>query len=161
MALFDHLDALGIAHRTVRHPAVFTVAEALAMRQSIVGAHTKNLFLKDKKGCFFLVVLEEMAEVDLKSVHHRIGGRGRVSFGKAEELMALLGVAPGSVTLFAAIHDTDHRVRVVMDADLLKADVINAHPLSNDATTSLTRTDMLRFLESVAHAPLVVELSGP
>jgi Ala-tRNA(Pro) deacylase len=157
--LFASLDALGIGHSTKNHPPVFTVSESQSLRDEIPGGHTKNLFLKDKKGQFFLLTVEEDAEVNLKAVHTVIGARGRVSFGKPEPLLELLGVTPGSVTAFGAINDTEGKVQVVLDEALLKHEVINAHPLRNDATTSVARDDLLRFLESTGHAPLIVPLS--
>lgn len=158
-ALFAALDALDIAHTTKDHPPVFTVAESQALRDIIPGGHTKNLFLKDKKGQYFLVTVEESAQVDLKSIHTLIGGRGRVSFGKPEPLLELLGVTPGSVTAFGVINDKEGRVTMVLDEALMKHDIINAHPLRNDATTSVARDDLLRFLESTGHSPLIVPLS--
>lgn len=158
-ALFDYLDALGIAHSTKNHPAVFTVSESQSLRDEIPGSHTKNLFLKDKKDNFFLVTVEEDAQVDLKFIHTIIGARGRVSFGKPDRLMAYLGVVPGSVTAFGVINDSEGRVKVVLDAALLEHDIINAHPLRNDATTSIQRDDLLRFLESTGHEPLIAAVS--
>lgn len=157
--LFAALDVLGIAHTTKDHPPVFTVSESQSLRDTIPGGHTKNLFLKDKKGQYFLVTVEEDAVVDLKSIHMLIGGRGRVSFGKPEPLLELLGVTPGSVTAFGVINDGEGLVQVVLDEALMKHDIINAHPLRNDATTSIARDDLLRFLESTGHSPLIVPLS--
>ena len=157
--LFAALDALGIEHSTSEHPAVFTVSESQSLRDVIPGGHTKNLFVKDKKDNFFLLTVEERAEVDLKKVHTLIGARGRVSFGKPERLMEFLGVIPGAVTAFGVINDTDNRVQVVLDAALLSHETINAHPLRNDATTSIGRDDLIRFLESTGHKPLIVALS--
>ena len=79
--LFAFLDELGITTQTVRHPPLFTVAESKALRGQIAGGHTKNLFLKDKKDNFFLVAVEEDADVDLKQIHQTIGAASRVSFG--------------------------------------------------------------------------------
>jgi Ala-tRNA(Pro) deacylase len=59
--LFACLDRLGIAHATVRHPPLFTVEQSRALRGTIPGGHTKNLFLKDKKGALFLVTALEDA----------------------------------------------------------------------------------------------------
>ena len=101
------------------HPPLFTVADSQALRGEIAGGHTKNLFLKDKKDQFFLVTVEENATVDLKQIHHLIGAASRVSFGKPEALMELLGVAPGAVTAFGVINDTDGRVKLVLDEALM------------------------------------------
>lgn len=159
-ALFDRLDALAISYEVHRHAPVFTVEEAQAVRDDVPGAHTKNLFLKDKKDNFFLVVLEETAQIDLKTLHGPLGARSRLSFGKPERLAEYLGVRPGSVTALGVINDTGNRVQVVIDAPLLEHEVINAHPLSNDATLSVARSDLVRFLRNCGHEPLVLNLSG-
>ena len=91
--LVAFLDSLGIAVKTRDHPPVFTVEESKALRDEIPGGHTKNLFLKDKKGRHFLLTVEEDAVIDLKTVHAKIGASGRVSFGKPEQLMEYLGGA--------------------------------------------------------------------
>lgn len=158
-ALFQFLEKLGIEVTTRRHPPLFTVEESQSLRGEIPGAHTKNLFLKDKKDRYFLVTVEESAQVDLKSLHHVIGASGRVSFGKPEMLMEYLGVAPGAVTLFGAINDHAGKVTVVLDEPLTAHDVINAHPLHNEATTSISTKDLLRFLEATSHQPLVLKVS--
>ncbi|WP_136658081.1 prolyl-tRNA synthetase associated domain-containing protein [Nitratireductor sp. XY-223] len=158
--LFAALDKMGITHKTKTHPAVFTVTESQSLRDEIPGGHTKNLFLKDKKDNFFLVTVEEDAEIDLKAIHTLIGARSRVSFGKPDRLMELLGVIPGAVTAFGVINDTQGRVQMVLDAALLEHEIINAHPLRNDATTSVGRDDLIRFLEATGHKPLIVALSA-
>ena len=158
--LFQLLDELQIAVTTVDHPPLFTVQESQALRGTIPGAHTKNLFLKDKKGRYFLLTVAEDAEVDLKSVHKVIGASGRVSFGSSERLMELLGVSPGSVTVFGLINDADGAVTMVLDAALMENATINAHPLSNDATTSIARDDLVRFVRETGHEPLILNLAG-
>ena len=158
--LFQLLDKLQIAVTTVDHPPLFTVQESQALRGTIPGAHTKNLFLKDKKGRYFLLTVAEDAEVDLKSVLKVIGASGRVSFGSSERLMELLGVSPGSVTVFGLINDDDGAVTIVLDATLMENATINAHPLSNDATTSIARDDLLRFIRETGHEPLILNLAG-
>ena len=155
------LDRLGIAARTVTHAPVFTVAEARSLRGQIPGAHTKNLFLVDKKGALFLVTAAEDAAIDLKHLHQRIGASGRLSFGKPELLMAVLGVPPGAVTPFAAINDVDRRVTVVLDAALVAARAVNAHPLVNTATSTIAAADLLAFLRSTGHKPKVIALADP
>src|SRR5262249_50264414 len=98
--LFALLDRLGIPHTTVRHPPLFTVEESQSLRGQIAGGHTKNLFLKDKRGALYLVSALEDAEIDLKALHRRLGASGRFSFGSAEQMRATLGVEPGAVTPF-------------------------------------------------------------
>jgi Ala-tRNA(Pro) deacylase len=149
--LLADLDRLGIASETIAHEALFTVEQSKALYGKMPGGQTKNLFVKDKKGRHFLVTMEHDAAVDLKTIHTRIGGQGRVSFGNAEDMLALLGVTPGSVTLFGIINDKENKVTVFIDAGLLAYERINAHPLTNEATTNLATPEMLRFLEAHGH----------
>jgi Ala-tRNA(Pro) deacylase len=158
--LFAFLDELGIQHATKDHAPVFTVAESVSLRDEIPGGHTKNLFVKDKKDQFFLLTVEEHASVDLKTVHTLIGAASKVSFGKPEKLMEYLGVIPGSVTAFGAINDTGSNVTFVLDADLMKEEIVNCHPLSNDATTSIASADLIRFMEATGHKPLVLKVTA-
>ena len=159
--LFAFLDRLGLAHKTVTHPPLFTVEQSQALRGTIPGGHTKNLFLKDKKDAVYLVVAPEDARVDLKTLHHKLGA-GRFSFGSAALLEELLGVSPGAVTAFGAINDTAARVNVVIDASLMEHATINCHPLVNTMTTSIGRDDLVKFLEATGHTPRIERLAdGP
>ncbi len=157
--LFALLERLDIPHATVSHPPLFTVEQSRALRGQISGGHTKNLFLRDKRGAFYLVVALEDAEIDLKSLHRRLGASGRFSFGSAEALRELLGVEPGSVTPFAVINDAATSVAVVLDAAMLEHDALNFHPLVNTMTTSISRAGLARFLAATGHAPRVAEVS--
>ncbi len=159
--LFALLDRLGIAHATVSHPPAFTVDDARALRGKIPGGHTKNLFLRDKKGVPYLVVAGEDAEIALKSLHRRLGATGRFSFGSAALMQDLLGVTPGSVTPFAVINDAARRVTVVLDATMMAHPVLNFHPLVNTGTTTISREGLLTFLEATGHSPRIEAVSGP
>jgi Ala-tRNA(Pro) deacylase len=158
--LFAFLDGLGVTTSTVRHPALFTVADSQALRGEIDGGHTKNLFLKDKKDNVFLVTVGEEKTVDLKQIHHLIGAASRVSFGKPELLMELLGVMPGAVSVFGLINDTAGRVKLVLDAALMEHEIINAHPLTNEATTSISRQDLIAFSKATGHEPVILKVSA-
>ena len=157
--LMQRLAALGIETTTHEHEAFFTVAESRKAKGAIAGGHTKNLFLKDKKDRVFLVVAEADAAIDLKRIHEKIGASGRVTFGKPELLMELLGVIPGSVTPFGLINDTGGRVSVVLDQPMLEHAVLNYHPLENTATTSIRREDLLAFIRATGHEPQIVAVS--
>jgi Ala-tRNA(Pro) deacylase len=158
--LMAYLGGLGIETKTVDHPPLYTVEQSQALRGEIAGAHTKNLFVKDKKSRYFLLTVGEEAEVDLKTVHQAIGASGRVSFGKQEALMDLLGVQPGAVTTFGVINDVGGRVTLVLDAALMQNEIVNCHPLTNEATTTIASRDLVRFAEATGHAPLVLNLAA-
>jgi Ala-tRNA(Pro) deacylase len=162
MALFTALDRLAIPHETHAHPPVFTVEEAKRHRpvvgqqdqQDQQGHHTKNLFLRNKKGRMWLVTLDEDRPVDLKDLGQRLGA-GNLSFASAERLRTHLGVEPGSVTPLAVMNDEARAVTMVLDAALTEGEVW-CHPLTNDRTTRLSGPDLRRFLEAVGHPPEII-----
>ena len=155
--LFAYFDALGIAHQTYSHPPVFTVAEAAALRGSLPGGHCKSLFLKDKKGGFWLAVMLEERRIDLKKLAVRLAAP-RFSFGAAGDLQRLLGVRPGSVTPFALVNDVERLVTPVLDAGMLTHNPLNYHPLENDRTTAISPDDLLRLLAVSGHVSRIIEL---
>ena len=158
--MFAYLDELGIATETVEHEALFTVAESRALRGALAGAHTKNLFLRDKNNRLVLVVAKEDTTVDLKGLAKRLG-LGRFSFGKPEQMRATLGVEPGSVTALALMHPGSVALSaVVVDQALLAHAEVNCHPLDNRATTRLAMTDLLRFIQTCGHQPEILPLES-
>jgi Ala-tRNA(Pro) deacylase len=157
--LFARLDALGIAHRTYRHPPVFTVAEAAALRGALPGGHCKSLFLKDKKAGLWLAVVLEERQIDLKQFAAALGAP-RFSFGSPELLYQTLGVRPGSVTPFALANDREGRVTVVLDRAMLEHDPLNYHPLENDRTTAISPADLVRFISACGHQPCIFDFAA-
>ncbi len=162
-SLLSRLAALGIETRTVSHPPVFTVEESKALRPDLPGGHSKNLFLKPAKGegPFLLAVLEEDRRVSVNALARSLGVP-RVAFGPAEELVAQLGVEPGSVTPFGLVNATPGAVRPVFDRGLMEGhEWVNFHPLTNSMTTAIRPADLLRFLRHLGHAPEVVDPPEP
>jgi Ala-tRNA(Pro) deacylase len=157
--LLARLDELSIVYQTAEHPPLFTVEESQKLRGEIPGAHTKNLFLKCKKGSFWLITALEETQVELKSLHKKLGS-GRLSFGNADLLKELLGITPGSVSALCAINDNDRRVTIVLDAELAKHDIINLHPLVNTATTGISYNDLIKFLDACGHPPQIMTLTS-
>jgi len=155
--LYADLATLGIRASCFEHPAVFTVAQSSAVNADIPGAHTKNLFLKDKKGRFWLVTVRAELRVDLKMLPAALGS-DRLSFGSPDDMQRLLGVSPGSVTALAVLNDTQQLVQIVLDEALLTANVVNCHPLRNDATLSIAPTDLVRALRHWNHEPIIASI---
>jgi len=146
--LFAFLDDIGIATRTYDHEPVYTVEQGAHMKAQWPGGHTKNLFLKDKKGALLMISAKDDTDVPLKELH-KVMDVARLSFGKADLMQEVLGVTPGSVTAFALMNDPEHRVRFILDAALLEHDPIHFHPLENSGTTAIAPGDFLRFLEAL------------
>jgi Ala-tRNA(Pro) deacylase len=148
----------GLTQTTHDHAAVFRVEEGLELKAAMPGAHTKNLFLKDKKGRLWLISARQDTVVDLKRAPKTIGS-DRLSFGNEGLLYETLGLTPGSVTAFGLINDADQRVTFVLDKALWDAEVVNFHPLTNTATTAMGQDDFRKFLTLLGREPIVVDFS--
>jgi Ala-tRNA(Pro) deacylase len=148
--LFALLDRLGLPWTNAVHIPVFTVAESSQVKTHIPGAHTKNLFMRDKRGQLVLISAHAESQLPLNQLH-KILGTQRLSFTDAAALWDALGVTPGSVTAFALMNDRAGRVRFVADEALLAHDILNFHPLRNDMTTSIKRPDFLAFAAATGH----------
>jgi Ala-tRNA(Pro) deacylase len=138
---------------------VFRVEEGLELKAAMPGAHTKNLFLKDKKGRLWLISARQDTVIDLKAVPRRIGS-DRLSFGNETLMWETLGVRPGSVTALGLVNDVDRRVTFVLDRRLWEAEVVNFHPLTNTATTALTQDAFRRFLDAIGREAMVVDFTA-
>jgi Ala-tRNA(Pro) deacylase len=155
---FSLLEQLGILSQTLEHPPLHTVEESQALRGSIPGGHVKNLFVKDKASRLFLITAEEDSPLDLKQIDKIIGAKGRVSFASAEQLKTHLGVAPGSVTPLALVHDQDQHVTFILEKKLLNHHQINVHPLINTRTTGMKTDDLLAYIQATGHVVTALEL---
>ncbi|QYF86692.1 prolyl-tRNA synthetase associated domain-containing protein [Brevundimonas sp. PAMC22021] len=153
--LHDH----AIPFQTTEHPAVFRVEEGLDLKAALPGAHTKNLFLKDKTGRLWLISARQDTTIDLKRTPAAIGS-DRLSFANEALMYETLGVRPGSVTALGLINDADARVTFVLDQRLWEADTINFHPLTNTATTALTKDAFRRILRLLRREPIVVDFTA-
>ena len=158
--LFGRLASLGIVTATVPYPAHRTVEEGKALRGAMAGQFTKNLLLKDKKGSLFMIVADEDLAIDLRRLHLHVQGQGRLGFAPAETMREILRVEPGALTPFSLLHDRDLRVKPVIDASLLRAGQLNFHPLVNTESTGIAPQDLLAFIASCGHTPLVVDFAA-
>jgi len=157
--LLARLDELEIDHETIDHPAVFTVDEAQAHTAHLPGGHCKSLFLKDKKGGLWLLVCLDRRRIDMNRLS-KVLGSPRLSFGKPELLLEVLGIAPGSVTPFALINDDSHRVQPLLDKAMLDYDLLNYHPLTNEATTTIKASDLPRYIQAIGHDVRIIDLDA-
>jgi Ala-tRNA(Pro) deacylase len=155
--LYADLSARNIAFEVAEHEAVFTVGESARLHDELPGAHSKNLFLKDQDGVYWLVTVPAEMRVALKALPPVIGSR-RLSFGSADDMERLLGVTPGSVTPFAAFNDAAGMVRVVIDRRLAEAKRVWVHPLRNTASLAISGRDLVAALSAWGHAPLIVDV---
>ena len=151
-ALYRLLDALGIGYTVTEHEAAFTVEQADRLYGHLPGAHSKNLFLRNKRGTrHYLVVAESHTPVDLKALKARLE-ESTLSFASPERLRRFLGLTPGAVTPFGLIHDAERAVEVILDRGLLTHEWLNFHPNRNTATLTVSQEGFQRFLAHTGHA---------
>ena len=143
---------LRIDSTTYMHPPIFTVQEGADFKHLIPGAHSKNLFLRDKKERTFLITAREDTVINLDQFAATMQC-GRLSFGSAERLQRDLGVTPGSVTPLALIHDIAKKVESILDKKLFDQEWMNCHPLRNDRSTMLKTLDLERFMRHLGYNP--------
>lgn len=157
--LYALFDQHGIAYTHNAHPPLHTVEESKELRGDLPGAHVKNMFLKDKKGQLWLVTCLEHRKIRIRDLEKLVGA-AKASFGKPDLLWDALGIKPGAVSPFGLINDAEHVVRPILDSQMLDIDPINAHPLHNEATTTVSRTDFLRFFELTGHEPVLIDFDA-
>ncbi len=156
--IYAFLDAERIPYERFDHPPVYTVAEAERLVPPLPATHTKNLFLRDRRGeRHFLVVVGFEKMVDLKGLARLLGVR-KLGFGSPERLRRYLGVEPGAVSLLALVNDEAGAVEVVIDRPLWEARALACHPLVNTSTLTIARADMARFLRATGHSPRLVDV---
>jgi Ala-tRNA(Pro) deacylase len=156
-ALYKLLAEIGISWSTIEHPPVFTVDDSADIYRRLPGCHTKNLFLKDKKGGLWLAVVRSHLKVDLNALAKCLAAP-RFSFGSSELLQSTLGITPGSVTPFALMNDPARAVTVVLDAAMLDQSPLNFHPLRNDRTTSITPASLIAFISATGHPKIITQI---
>lgn len=156
--LLDWMAEAGLPQTTLDHLPVFRVGEGLGIKAALPGAHTKNLFLKDKRGRLWLISAHQDTAIDLKRTPVAIGS-DRLSFGPEALMWTTLGVRPGAVTALGLINDVARQVTFVLDRRLWEAEIVNFHPLTNAATTALDQTTFRRFLDRLERTPLVIDFS--
>ena len=145
--IYQILDDLGILYKKHEHRAIFTCEEAEEVYADIPGGHSKNLFIRNKKGSrHYLVIIESHKTVDLDSLRETLN-ESKLGFASPERLRKYLDVTPGSVTPFGLIYDTEKAVTVIVDSDLMKHNILHYHPGVNTATLEIARDDFKSFLD--------------
>lgn len=158
--LFKLLDNLEIKHQTHYHKPVFTVQEALSVfKEFSPFGQCKNLFLKDSKKNFWLVVALFDTQIKLKELAKSIHAP-ELRFADAMLLKEYLGVTPGSVTPFGLINDKNHVVRVILDQGLFDYETLGFHPLANDATTFITPHDLQKFINALGNSVQILNFKN-
>ncbi len=147
------LEANRFVFERFEHPAVFTCEEAELHRPNRPAVSTKNLFLCDKKARrFFLAVTACEKTVRLDELPSQFGV-SHLRFGSEENLMRLLGVTRGAVTMMGLANDIEHKVELWIDEHIWRGEFFQSHPLVNTATLVISKSELMRFFELTGHMP--------
>lgn len=157
MQLLTQLNEAAVPYKLYEHEAVHSVLESDKINANIMGAHTKNLFLKDTHNAYYLATVLADKRVDLGRLSNILGA-GRFSFASAEDMKHYLGVSPGSVTPLAAINDRAIKVSIVLDEILAASPIVNVHPLRNTATLSISGLNLVQMLVKWRHPPTILTI---
>jgi len=163
-ATADHvisiIESLGMKHETQVHEPLYTVVQAKQVNHEKPGAHTKNLFLRNKKGRMFLLVAEQDQMIDLKDLRDKLQlTGGHLAFASTERLTKYLGVVPGSVSPLAVINDHSNKVQVYIEKSLLEHEYIYLHPCRNTHTTRMRCNVLIKLLDTWDHSPILVDFN--
>ena len=166
--LYEKLQASRVNYQCFKHEPVFTVAQSRSLDALVpalvASLHIRNLFLRDRKRNFFLLCLPATLALDLKmlaraEVAEKLGIAGRLSFAKSEDLLDKLGVTAGSVNPFAIICDAQREVKIIIDTAIAKCQSLNAHPMRNDRSITLSGAELLSFLAQEKHQAVVFDFA--
>ena len=157
--LMEYLENLGITSETVEHPAVFTVEAMMPYIGHLPGAHSKNLFLKDKKKKrLWLFTALATREINLNDLAKNVGASGGFRFADEAVMLEKLGVGQGCVTPLSLFNDTHQEVTFLLDASFVEDNIekVHFHPMTNEATTSMKPEDFMKFVKATGHEPIIV-----
>ena len=158
---YDLLDSLGISYQRTDHEATDTMEECNAVDEVLGVVICKNLFLSNKNGTrFYLLMMPGDKPFRTKEVSHQIGST-RLSFAPEEDMFRLLGLKPGSVSIMGLMNDRDNEVQLLIDEDVLQDEYLGCHPCVNTSSLKIRTDDITgRFLPAVKHGFITVRLTG-
>jgi Ala-tRNA(Pro) deacylase len=158
MNIKEFLEENNIEYIWHEHPAVYTCEEAEKHCSHIPGLAVKNLFLRDKKGKkFFLLITTAEKRVDLKKLGEIIG-INKVSFASPDNLKDKLGLEPGAVSPFGLLNDKNNEVGLYIDNEVMQANIVSFHPNVNTASIELSKEMFKKFTNSIDHEVNIVKI---
>ena len=160
--LEDLLADLGIMSTILEHPEVFTVEAMMPHLAGVDGLVCKNLFVRNKKKKLWLIVAKHDQEVNLNDVAKNVKVSGGFRFADEKILYETLGVRQGCVTPLALAEDTEGKVTLLLDADLISepSRFVYSHPMVNDASLGMAASDLLKFFQCINHEPVLVHFNS-
>lgn len=162
LASYDLLDSLGIEYDRVDHDHADTIEACHAVEKVLGWPICKNLFLCNRqKTQYYMLMLEGDKVFKTKDLSKQLEV-SRLSFATGEDMEAILGVHPGSVTVLALMNDKENKVQLVMDKPIFESPFVSCHPcISTSTLTVKTEALLQKLLPAIHHEPIVVDLPIP
>ena len=159
-AVFRFLNSLGIEYGWLFHEAKGSSHYGNEIYDVLEVPLPKNLFLVNRKGKHYMLMLHAEKNFVSKKVAHMVGS-SRMSFGSPEKLAELMNTVPGSVSPLELLFDTENQVQLLIDSDLLKAPYVTMHAVNNTLTMRIRTEDFMdKVLPGLHHEPIVIEIEG-
>lgn len=157
MSTYELLVKLDIPYTGVDHCAVATIEDCLEPESALGLELCKNLFLcNGSKSDFYLLVLPGHKKFVTKDVSKQTGS-SRLSFGDAEYMEKYLNVTPGSVSILGLVYDTEHKIHLLIDKEIIESEYIGCHPCINTSSLKIKTSDILeKFLPYTGHKPVII-----
>ena len=159
---YDLLDKLGVEYQRIDHEAAMTMEACVEIDKVLDATICKNLLLCNRQ-CTDFYMLMIVGDKHFKtSVFSKQIGSSRLSFAAPEYMEQFLDITPGSLSVLGLMNDKDHRVRLVIDEDILKGEYFGCHPCINTSSLRLKTSDLLeKIIPAMDHQPTFVKIETP
>ena len=157
--VYDFLDNLGIEYDRVDHEAAMTMEACIAIDEAMATTMCKNLMLCNRQCTDFYILLTPGDKKFKTNVLSKQIGTSRLSFADGTYMEQFLDITPGSLSVLGLMNDHDHRVRLLIDKDVLQGEFIGVHPCVNTASLKIKTADLIeKIIPAMGHEPTYVEL---
>lgn len=156
---YDLLDRLGVEYDRVDHAPAMTMEECKEVDEILKSMVCKNLFLCNRQEtAFYLLMIPDTKVFHTKDLSAQIGS-ARLSFAKPEYMEQFLNITPGSVSVMGLMNDTEHRVKLLIDEDVLASEYVGCHPCINTSSIRFRTSDLVeKILPAMGHDFIKVKL---
>lgn len=161
ISAYDFLDRLNIIYDRVDHEAAMTMEVCVEIDKVLGATICKNLFLCNRQQTeIYLLMMPDDKPFKTKNLSQQIGS-SRLSFATAEHMEKYLNITPGSVSVLGLISDTENKVTLLIDKDVLKGEFFGCHPLINTSSLKIKTTDLMeKIIPALGNEFQTVELAA-
>jgi len=158
--IYEKLEQLGVSYEEYHHDPIDTMEAAVKLDETVGIEMCKNLFLSTKhKGEYYLLFMVGHKKFRTGPVSKEVGVP-RMTFGDDEAMWEFLSIRPGAVSPLGLLNDTENKVQLLIDSDVMNMERVSVHPCVNTATVVLSLSDLLKkVLPACGHTYRVVTVT--